>query len=62
MPALVINMGKDGGGQGPVLAGLVPVLFATAAVTAAIITWRYHRFRLLASLAGGTVVAGAVYV
>ena len=45
---------------GRVLAGFVQVLFAAAAVAAVIVTLRYRRFRLLASLAGGAVVAGAV--
>lgn len=45
---------------GRVLAGLVQVLFAAAAVVAVGVTLRYRRFRLLASLAGGAVVASAV--
>ena len=45
---------------GRVLAGLVQVLFATAAVAAVIVTLRYRRFRLLGSLAGVAVLAGAV--
>ena len=36
------------------------VLFATAAVAAVIVTLRYRRFRLLGSLAGVAVLAGAV--
>src|SRR6266516_2299989 len=42
-----------------VLAGLVQVAFAAAAVAAIAVTLRYRRFRLLASLAGVAVVAGA---
>jgi undecaprenyl-diphosphatase len=45
---------------GRVLAGLVQVLFVGAAAAAVIITLRYRRYRLLAGLAGGAVVAGAV--
>ena len=45
---------------GRVLAGLVQVLFAIAAVAAVIVTLRYRRFRLLGSLAGVAVLAGAV--
>ena len=45
---------------GPVLAGLVQVLFVAAAVAAVVVTLRYRRFRLLASLAGVAVLAGAV--
>ena len=45
---------------GRVLAGLVQVLFAAAAVAAVIVTLRYRRFRLLGSLAGVAVLAGAV--
>jgi hypothetical protein len=45
---------------GRVLAGLVQVLFAAAAIAAVTVTLRYRRFRLLASLAGGAVVASAV--
>jgi glycosyltransferase 2 family protein len=44
---------------GRVLAGLVQVLFVVAAVAAIAVTLRYRRFRLLASLAGVAVVAGA---
>ena len=47
---------------GRVLAGLVQVLFAAAAVAAVIVTLRYRRFRLLVSLAGGAVLAGAVLI
>jgi hypothetical protein len=45
---------------GRVLAGLVQGLFAGAAVAAVVVTLRYRRFRLLAGLAGGAVLAGAV--
>ena len=45
---------------GRVLAGLVQVLFVAAAVAAVVVTLRYRRFRLLASLAGVAVLAGAV--
>jgi undecaprenyl-diphosphatase len=45
---------------GRVLAGLVQGLFAAAAVAAVVVTLRYRRFRLLAGLAGGAVLAGAV--
>jgi undecaprenyl-diphosphatase len=45
---------------GRVLAGLVQVVLVTAAAAALVLTLRYRRFRLLASLAGGAVVAGAV--
>ena len=44
---------------GWVLAGLVQLLFAVGAVTAIAVTLRYRRFRLLAGLAGGAVLAGA---
>jgi glycosyltransferase 2 family protein len=44
---------------GRVLAGLVQLLFVVAAVTALAVTLRYRRFRLLASLAGVAVLAGA---
>ena len=47
---------------GRVLAGLVQALFAAAAVAAVIVTLRYHRFRLLAGLAGGAVVASGVLI
>jgi len=43
-----------------VLAGLVQGLFAAAAVAAVVVTLRYRRFRLLAGLAGGAVLAGVV--
>jgi len=43
---------------GRVLAGLVQGLFAAAAVAAIVVTLRYRRFRLLAGLAGGAVLAG----
>jgi len=45
---------------GQVLAGLVQALLAAAAFAAVIVTFRYRRFRLLASLAGGAVVASVV--
>jgi glycosyltransferase 2 family protein len=45
---------------GRVLGALVQVLFAVAAVAAVAVALRYRRFRLLASLAGAAVVAGAV--
>ena len=45
---------------GRVLAGLVQALFAGAAVAAVVVTLRYRRYRLLASLAGAAVLAGAV--
>ncbi len=45
---------------GRVLAGAVQVLFVVAAVAAVVVTLRYRRFRLLASLAGVAVLAGAV--
>jgi glycosyltransferase 2 family protein len=45
---------------GRVLGGLVQVLFATAAAAAIAVTLRYRRFRLLASLAGGAIVASGV--
>ena len=44
---------------GRVLAGLVQLLFVAGAVTAIVVTLRYRRFRLLASLAGVAVLAGA---
>ena len=47
---------------GRVLTGLVQVLFAAAAATAVAVTLRYRRFRLLASLAGGAVVASAALI
>jgi undecaprenyl-diphosphatase len=47
---------------GGVLAGLVQVLFAAAAVAAVIVTLRYRRFRLLASLAAGAILASAVLI
>jgi len=47
-------------GAGRVLAGLVQVLFVVGAVTAIAVTLRHRRFRLLASLAGVAIVAGAV--
>src|SRR6266566_4703556 len=47
---------------GRVLAGLVQVLFVVGAVAAIAVTLRHRRFRLLASLAGVAVVAGAVLV
>ncbi len=45
---------------GRVLGGLVQVAFVIAAVAALAVTLRYRRFRLLASLAGVAVLAGAV--
>ena len=45
---------------GRVLGGLVQVLFVVAAVAAVAVALRYRRFRLLASLAGVAVLAGAV--
>jgi glycosyltransferase 2 family protein len=45
---------------GRVLAGLVQLLFVVGAVTAIAVTLRHRRFRLLASLAGVAIVAGAV--
>jgi uncharacterized protein (TIRG00374 family) len=45
---------------GRVLAGLVQVVFAAAVIAAVVVTLRYRRFRLLASLAGGAAGAGAV--
>ena len=45
---------------GRVLAGLVQALFALAAVAAVIVTLRYHRYRLLAVLAGSALLAGGV--
>src|SRR6266571_3185638 len=42
-----------------VLGGLVQVAFVVAAVAAIAVTLRYRRFRLLASLAGVAVLAGA---
>ena len=47
---------------GRVLAGLVQVVLVTAAAAALVLTLRYRRFRLLASLAGGAVVASAVVI
>ncbi len=47
---------------GRVLAGFVQGAFAAAAVTAVVATLRYRRYRLLASLAGGAVLAGVVLV
>jgi glycosyltransferase 2 family protein len=44
---------------GRVLAGLVQVALMVAAVSAVAVTLRYRRFRLLASLAGVAVLAGA---
>ena len=45
---------------GRALAGLVQAAFALAAVAAVAVTLRYRRFRLLAGLAAGAVLAGAV--
>jgi uncharacterized protein (TIRG00374 family) len=47
---------------GRVLAGLVHVVLVTAAAAALVLTLRYRRFRLLASLAGGAVLASAVVI
>jgi undecaprenyl-diphosphatase len=47
---------------GRVLAGLVQVLFAAAAVAAVVVTLRYRRFRLLASVAGVAVLAAAALI
>jgi uncharacterized protein (TIRG00374 family) len=47
---------------GRVLAGLVQALFAGAAVAAVIVTLRHQRYRLLAGLAGGAVLASAVVI
>ncbi len=44
---------------GRALAEFVLLLFVAAASAAVFVTLRYHRFRLLASLAGGAVLAGA---
>jgi len=45
---------------GRVLAGLVPAVLVIAAAAAVVVTLRHRRFRLLVSLAGAAVVAGAV--
>jgi glycosyltransferase 2 family protein len=45
---------------GRVLGGLVQAAFIVAAVAAVVVALRYRRFRLLASVAGVAVVAGAV--
>jgi uncharacterized membrane protein YbhN (UPF0104 family) len=47
---------------GRVLAGLVQALFAGAAVAAVILTLRYHRYRLLAGLAGSAVMASTIMI
>jgi hypothetical protein len=47
---------------GRVLAGLVQALFAGAAVAAIILTLRYHRYRLLAGLAGSAVMASTIMI
>jgi glycosyltransferase 2 family protein len=47
---------------GRVLGGLVQVVLVTAAAAAVVLTLRYRRFGLLASLAGGAVAAGAVVI
>jgi len=44
---------------GRVLAGLVQAAFVIAAIAAVAVTLRYRRFRLLAGLAAGAVLAGA---
>src|SRR6266480_3550447 len=58
--AVAVSAVAPSTGAGRVLAGLVQVVFAAAAVTAVAITLRHRRVRLLASLAGVAVVAGAV--
>ena len=45
---------------GRVLAGLVLAVLVTAAAAAVVVTLRYRRFRLLASLAGAAVLASVV--
>ncbi|HEY5989352.1 MAG TPA: lysylphosphatidylglycerol synthase domain-containing protein, partial [Streptosporangiaceae bacterium] len=47
---------------GRVLTGFVQAAFVTAAIAALALTLRYRRFRLLASLACGAVVASAVLI
>jgi MFS family permease len=47
---------------GRALAGLMQAAFVVAAVAAIAATVRYRRFRLLASLAGGTLLTGAVLI
>jgi glycosyltransferase 2 family protein len=47
---------------GRVLAGLVQALFAGAAAAAVILTLRYHRYRLLAGLAGSAVMASTIMI
>ena len=47
---------------GLVLAGLVQLIIAAAAVAAVASTLRYHRYRLLVSLAGAALLAGALLV
>src|SRR5690348_3335698 len=47
---------------GRALAGLMTAAFAVAAVAAIGATLRYRRFRLLASLAGGALLTGAVLI
>ena len=47
---------------GRVLGGLVQVLFVAAAVAAVVVTLRHRRFLLLATLAGGAVLASAVLI
>ena len=47
---------------GRVLAGLVQLLFVVGAVAAITVTLQHHRFRLLASLAGVAVLAGAALI
>ena len=47
---------------GRVVAGLVQAAFVVAAVAALAVLLRYHRFRLLASLAGGAILASGAIV
>jgi glycosyltransferase 2 family protein len=47
---------------GRVLAGLVQAVLVTAAAAAVVATLRHRRFRLLVSLAGAAVLAGAVVI
>jgi undecaprenyl-diphosphatase len=47
---------------GRVLGGLAQAAFVAGAAAAVAVTLRYRRFRLLATLAGGAVLAGAVLV
>src|SRR6185436_9626454 len=45
-----------------IMAGLVLAVLVTAAAAAVVVTLRYRRFRLLASLAGAAVLASAVVI